>query len=173
MPLPATIPSDAALVALHQARELLVAKGMNVLGGWALLNLLVSGYLVTQHHRRHESFHFHLMNFGWGLVNAVLAAVSILNTHPGLTSGISLTSLLAEQLHLENILLFNAGLDVAYVATGFWLRAQALAPTTSQPERLAGFGRSLWVKGGFLLVFDTALWLVLHRFTTSLLVLVR
>ena len=163
--------ATAQLVKLHQAHDLLVAQGMGVLGLWALLNLVVSGYRVTQVSPRHEAFHFHLMNAGWGLVNAVLAAFGIIGTHPGLTTGITLGSLLADQLHLENLLLLNAGLDVAYVAVGFWLRALALIPETQASERLAGFGRSLWVQGGFLLLFDAGFWMVVHRAANPLLAL--
>ncbi|WP_375417150.1 DUF6992 family protein [uncultured Hymenobacter sp.] len=170
-PVPSLPPT--ALATLHQARELLVAQGMSVLGVWALLNIVLSGYQVARLEPRLEAHHFHLMNAGWGLVNAVLAAVGIVGTHPGQTTGLTLSGLLTEQLHLENLLLFNAGLDVAYVATGAWLRARALAPAARRPERLAGFGRSLWVQGGFLFVFDVSLWLLLHRFSAGLLALVE
>ena len=160
------------LVAWHQARELLVARGMSVLGLWALLNILVSGYRVARLEPRAEAYHFHFMNAGWGLVNAVLAAAGIIGTHPGQTTGLTLAGLLADQLHLETLLLFNAGLDVAYLVTGSWLRAWALAPGARRPERLAGFGRSLWVQGGFLVLFDVGLWLAVHQSLAPLLALV-
>lgn len=170
MPLPPTPALPAlALTALHQARELLVAQGMSVLGLWALLNILVSGYWVARLEPRLEAFHFHFMNAGWGLVNAVLAASGIVGAHPGQTAGLTLPGLLSGQLHLENLLLFNAGLDLAYVTTGFWLRARALAPGARRPARLAGFGRSLGLQGGFLFLFDLSLWLAVHRFATPLL----
>lgn len=168
--LPAPPLPPAALAALHQARELLVAQAMSGLGVWALLNVVGSGYRVARLEARSEGYHFHLMNAGWGLVNAVLAIVGIAGTHPGQTTGLTLAGLLAGQLRLENLLLFNAGLDVAYVATGAWLRARA--PGAPRPERLAGFGRSLWVQGGFLFLFDVGLWLAVHRFTAGLLALV-
>ena len=175
---PATAPAlltaaASSLATLHQARELLVARAMSVLGLWALLNMLVSGYRVARLEPRSEAYHFHLMNAGWGLVNAVLAAAGIVGTHPGQTTGLTLAGLLADQLHLETLLLFNAGLDVAYLVTGSWLRASALAPDARRPERLAGFGRSLWVQGGFLLLFDVGLWLAVHRFLGPLLALVH
>ncbi len=159
------------LPALHQARELLVGRAMALLGLWALLNLLVSGYQVARLDRRHEAFHFHLMNAGWGLVNALLAAAGLAGTHPGQTTGLQLSTLLAGQLRLEGLLLLNAGLDVAYLMTGFWLRARALAPGAVRPERLAGYGRSLWVQGGFLLVFDVGFWLAVRPFAARLLAL--
>jgi hypothetical protein len=169
MPLPTFSGTDATLIALHQARELLVARGMGILGAWALLNLLVSGYRVSVANPRREAFHFHLMNTGWGLINAVLAALGILSTHPGQTSGITVAGMLADQLRLENILLFNAGLDVAYIITGSWLRARSGLPGAPRAERLAGFGHSLWLQGGFLALFDVGLWIAVHRFAGALL----
>lgn len=160
--------SPSVLYQLHQARELLVAQGLSALGGWALLNMVVSGYQITKLDPRTEAFYFHLMNAGWGVVNAVLAAAGILGTHPGQTTGLTLTDLLAGQLRLEALLLFNAGLDVAYLATGSWLRTKSQVPGTRQPARWAGFGRSLWVQGGFLFVFDLAFWLAVHRFAPLL-----
>jgi hypothetical protein len=71
---------------------------------------------------------------------------------------LSLNSFFTQQLSLETTFLLNAGLDVAYVTAGFWLLARAAVPGTVRPERLLGFGRSLRVQGGFLLLFDVAMW---------------
>ena len=160
------------LPALHQARELLVARGMAVLGLWALLNLGLGAWLAFRTFRaegQREAFYFHLMNAGWGLVNAALAGAALLVPKPGLPPTPTLAALLTEQLRLENLLLLNTGLDVAYVMTGCWLRARAGLPGARQPARLAGFGRSLWVQGGFLFLFDVGLWLAVHQFAAPLL----
>lgn len=169
--LPPSLPAlpPATLATLHTARELLVAQGMGLLGVWALLNILISGYWVARLEARYEAFHFHLMNASWGLVNAVLAAIGIVGTHPGQSTGLTATGLLANQLHLENVLLFNAGLDVLYIAIGVWLSTRAQAPGARRPERLAGFGRSVKLQGGFLFLFDVGLWLAVHRFSKVLL----
>ena len=49
--------------------------------------------------------------------------------------------------------MINAGLDLAYIGTGAWL-TQKSKTTTKKPERLEGFGNSLLMQGGFLLLFD-------------------
>lgn len=161
-----------ALPALNRSRELLAEQGMAVLGAWALLNLLVSGYLVARTDGRSESHYFHQMNVGWNFVNAVLAVVGLLRAHPNQAAGLTLAASLTAQFDFEKILLLNVGLDVAYLVTGSWLRTRGQL-TEKRPERLLGFGRSLWLQGGFLLVFDGAFYLVYHRFAPDLLALIQ
>jgi hypothetical protein len=158
--LPALSAPDIAT--LYQARELLLGRGLAVLSAWALLNLVVSGYLVSRADRRYESYYFHGMNVGWGLVNAGLACWGVLHLHFTVPAGVHLADLFWEQRFNENLFLLNTGLDAAYVMTGFYLRAQSLA-TPLRPERLMGFGRSLWVQGGFLLAFDAVMWGLFHQ----------
>lgn len=59
---------------------------------------------------------------------------------------------------MQNFLLLNAGLDVAYIATGFYLKERA--KNSSSPERLRGYGNSLLLQGGFLLAFDIAFYFI-------------
>lgn len=148
--------------ALYHTRELLLGRGLAVLAAWALLNLLVSGYYLAHADRRFEPFYFHAMNVGWGLVNALLACWGILNLHFQAPDGLRAAELIQSQLFNENLFILNSGLDVVYITAGFWLRALALAAGREQPLRLAGFGRSLWLQGGFLLVFDVGMWSLLH-----------
>ena len=147
---------------LFMAGEHLVGRGLAVLAAWSLLNLVASGYFVSRADRRHEAFSFHGMNVGWGMVNAGLACWGVLHLHFTAPAGLQLADLFQAQLANENVFLLNAGLDVAYVMTGFYLRAQANLPAQPRPVRLRGFGRSLWVQGGFLLVFDVVMWSLLH-----------
>ncbi|KAA9333283.1 hypothetical protein F0P96_09925 [Hymenobacter busanensis] len=164
------MPAASVLDALNYHRETLAQQGMGVLGLWALLNLVVSGWLVARVPRRQEPYYFHQMNVGWAMVNVTLAVLGILRARPLHVAGLSLADSLAAQSSFESILLVNVGLDVAYVVTGAWLRARAIQ--AEHPNRLLGFGRSLWVQGGFLFVFDAALYFVYHRYAAELLALV-
>ncbi|WP_210521294.1 DUF6992 family protein [Hymenobacter terricola] len=152
----------AELATFHQARELLLGRGLAVLASWALLNLVVSGYLLRRADRRHRPYYFHGMNVCWGVVNAVLAFWGIWQWHPKAPAGLALADLFQAQLFNENLFLLNAGLDVAYIMTGFYLRTLAAVPGATTPARLLGFGQALWVQGGFLLVFDAVMWSLLH-----------
>ena len=155
-------PPQASDIALFfQARELLIGRGLAVLAAWALLNLIGSGYQLRRSDRRHAPYYFHGMNVGWGAVNTALACWGILQLHFWVPAGLDVAELFRTQLYYENLFLLNTGLDVAYIMTGYYLRAQA-ASTVQQPQRLLGFGQALWVQGGFLLVFDAVMWTVLH-----------
>ena len=155
-------PSAIELAALHHARELLLGQGLAVLAAWVLLNLLASGYQLAHADRRYEPFYFHGMNVAWAFINAGLALWGIWHLQLTAPPGLRLADLVQAQLFNENLFLLNAGLDAAYIMTGYYLRAQARVPGHPLPARLLGFGRSLWVQGGFLLVFDTAMWSLLH-----------
>ncbi|MBD2767512.1 hypothetical protein IC235_06365 [Hymenobacter sp. BT664] len=154
--------SPAELAAIFQAQELLIGRGLAVLATWALANLIVSGRFLSKADRRYAAFYFHGMNVGWGAINAALACWGVLHLHFSAPAGLGLGEVFRAQLFNENLFLLNAGLDVAYVMTGFYLRAQAAWPGQPHQARLHGFGRSLWVQGGFLLVFDAAMWILLH-----------
>ena len=160
------------LPVLHDARELALGRGLAVLTAWALANLLISGYLLPRTDRRLPAFYFHGMNAIWGIINAGLAAWGVLHLQRHAPADLTLATALTEQLGLEKTFLFNAGLDVAYVTAGFWLVARAAVPGAARPQRLLGFGQSLWVQGGFLLVFDGVMWAVLGSYTTALLRLI-
>ncbi|WP_201982895.1 DUF6992 family protein [Hymenobacter rubidus] len=148
--------------AIYQARELLLGRGLAVLAAWVLLNLVGSGYYLARADRRQPAYYFHGMNVCWGLVNAVLTCWGVLHLHFIAPAALQTSDLVQAQLSNENLFLLNAGLDVAYVMTGFYLRALAVAPGQRHAARLWGFGQSLWVQGGFLLGFDALMWVVLH-----------
>lgn len=154
----------AGWLAAYRARELLLGRGLSLLGIWALANLIGSGYQLPRTDRRAPAHHFHFMNCCWGFINAILAAVGILRTHPGAPPlGFTATDAAYDQQHVVLIFLVNAGLDLGYLALGWWLVARATRPTFNPlaPARLRGYGRSLWVQGGFLLAFDAVMALVM------------
>lgn len=153
-----------AWLAAYQGREQLLGHGLAVLGVWALLNLLGSGYQLPRTDVRGWPHHFHFMNACWGFINAVLASVGIIGTHPGHPPlGFTAAGAHDEQLLLVRVFLVNAVLDVGYVLVGWWLLRRATAPTARRPERLLGYGRSVQLQGAFLLVFDLIMWWLLGR----------
>ena len=156
------LPVSIDLAALHHARELLLGQGLAVLAAWVLLNLLVSGYGLARADRRYEPYYFHGMNVAWAFINACLAFWGIWHLQLVAPAGLCLAGLVQAQMFNENLFILNAGLDVAYVMTGCYLHARARMPGHPLPARLLGFGRSLWVQGGFLFVFDVAMWGLLH-----------
>ena len=159
-PLLALPAADVAGLFMH--REVLLGRALAVLSAWVLLNLIGSGYYLAHADRRQQAYYFHGLNVLWNLVNAALAAWGVLHLHFTPPPGLDAAELLTTQPYYETLFGGNAGLDVLYVLTGSYLRQRATRPSTIRPERLRGYGQSLWVQGGFLLVFDAAVWLLLH-----------
>jgi len=154
----ASEPLDPAVLAAHNQERLdLNATGMWVLGAWAVANLAGGsvGYAMSEGRWRS----FHQMNAAWNIVNLGIATASLLGNMGVDPTGFSLAQTLDEDNFLIEFLLLNVGLDIGYVVTGAWLYDRGVQKSN---DRLVGFGQALWVQGGFLLVFDTALYF-LHR----------
>lgn len=127
--------------------------GMLVLSGWALGNIAISSYGYFSSHGRTK--YFHQMNAAWNVINISIGALAYhqyLNSDP---SAFTLMQSLDEAGSIENILLLNIGLNVGYLATGAFLWERGLRKDNS---RLQGYGPSLILQGGFLLVFDGILY---------------
>ena len=154
-----TLPAGPAWLVAYQHHELALGRGLGILGIWALLNLVASGYQLPRTDRREWPHHFHFMNCLWAFINAVLASVGILRTHPGRPlPGFTAGAALADVHTTSQIFLVNAGLDVGYLLVGLWLLTRAARPDAKRPERLYGYGRSVQLQGAFLLVFDAIMW---------------
>lgn len=126
---------------------------MFVLGGWALTNI-ISGTTLS-FTMKGEAKYFNQFNALWNTVNLGLAVNGLLNTG---TDTLSLYNSVTGHQTLQNIFVLNAGLDLAYIATGFFLKEKA--KTSDKKELLTGYGNSLLVQGAFLLVFDAAMYFI-------------
>lgn len=136
--------------------------GMNILGGWAVANMAVSGIAMTQAQGSNRSFH--QMTFYWNAVNLGIAGLGFVNTaktHKRSTSP-TLAEAVEAQKSVEKVLLLNTGLDAAYVMSGVWMLEKAKTDPTRQ-DRLKGFGQAVVAQGGFLLLFDLTNYLIHSR----------
>lgn len=126
------------------------------LGGYALANIAVGAVAATQ--TTGETKYFHKMNVYWNLVNLGIAGFGLLGARKGNADAETLADAVRKHESMKQILLFNAGLDVAYVVGGAYLRERArpgLANSHSdKADQLRGYGQSIIVQGGFLLAFD-------------------
>lgn len=145
-------PAPSTPEVFNAKRTALNQRGMVVLGTWAAGNIGLSGarYFATEGREKY----FHQMNVGWGVINLALAGSALLATrHPNLTPN-DRASTVRSQLRTEKLYLLNAGLDVAYVTAGFYLKERARSRAGENKSRLTGYGQSLLLQGGFLLAFD-------------------
>jgi hypothetical protein len=154
------------LTDFNQSRKQITKTGMLVLGSWAVGNMAVSGLLMPG--ASGSRYYFHQMNVFWNVVNLGLAGFGFYNALQTDPSGAGVSSTVSEYYSLQKTLLFNAGLDLAYVASGLYLLERA-KNSESRENQYRGYGRSIILQGAFLLAFDTVLFFVLDSRSDQLL----
>ena len=128
------------------------------LGSWASVNIVGSG-IAWARSNSEENKYFHQMNVMWNLVNLGLAIPGYIKAKKD-NSVTSVYNLLEAQRKTETVFLVNAGIDLAYIGSGLLLRSRA--PNVEKSSQFMGYGNSMILQGGFLLLFD---WIAysLHR----------
>jgi hypothetical protein len=145
-----------SLASFHQSRMNINKTAMLVLGGWAAGNILIGTY--GNFKTTGEAKYFHQFNAMWNVVNLGIAAFGYFNAVNSDPSKMTNLEIIKDFNSLQNFLLLNAGLDVAYIATGLYLKERS--KNSSSNERLRGYGNSLLLQGGFLLLFDVSLFFI-------------
>ena len=125
-------------------------KLMLSLGSWASANIVGSG-IGWARSNNEENKYFHQMNVMWNLVNLGLAIPGYIKAKQD-NSVTSVYHLLEAQRKTETVFLVNAGIDLAYIGSGLLLRSRALHVEKS--SQFMGYGNSMILQGGFLLLFD-------------------
>ena len=124
---------------------------MLVLGAFATTNLVGSGIGWASASNEEMRF-FHQMNVMWNTVNLGLAIPGYLKAKTA-NNAISFSKTMEQQRKTEFIFLFNGGLDLAYIGAGLIMRNEAKS-NFEKANLLKGYGNSLLLQGGFLLIFD-------------------
>jgi len=129
------------------------------LGSYAVTNFVVAGigYATSQDE---ATKHFHEMNVMWNTVNFGLAVPGYLKAKRG-GKALTLEEMIKEQKKTETIFLVNDMLDLGYIATGIWMRNEAVNQG-DRADMFKGYGNSLILQGSFLLAFDAYAY-YLHR----------
>lgn len=121
------------------------------LGGYALANIAVGGIAASR--TNGETKYFHRMNVYWNLFNLGIAGAGLLGSRNRNADGETLGEAIKQHQNMKQVLLFNAGLDVAYVVGGAYLRERA-GNKPDKADQLRGYGKSIMLQGGFLFAFD-------------------
>jgi hypothetical protein len=149
---------------LAQARNKLTRGAMITLGGWAVANI-TSGFILAAN-TSGETKYFWQMNAYWNFINLGLAGLG----YVGMLKAASLKFGFAEnykaQQQIEKLYVFNAGLDLAYMAGGFYLRERGKTETKQDSmDKFGGYGTSIITQGGFLLIMDVFMYSIHHKNT--------
>ncbi len=138
---------------LAHSRNQITKTAMITLGSWAAANI-AAGFIVAGQ-TEGETKYFWKMNAYWNLVNGGLAIMGYLSVRKTMAKKYGFSENETEQLALEKLYAFNLGLDLAYIATGFFLREKGTNSTNMKSrDQLKGYGTSIIVQGGFLLIMD-------------------
>lgn len=121
------------------------------LGSFAVANIAVGAVAAGQ--TSGETRYFHKMNVYWNLVNLGIAGAGLLGSRKKNADAETLADAVRQHENMKQILLLNAGLDVAYVVGGAYLRERAVSHP-DKADQLRGYGTSIIAQGGFLLAFD-------------------
>lgn len=121
------------------------------LGSYAVTNFVAGGigYATSQDQ---ATKHFQEMNMMWNTVNLGLAVPGYLKAKRG-GKALTLEEMIKEQKKTETIFLVNDVLDLGYIATGIWMRNEAVNQG-NRADMYKGYGNSLILQGSFLLAFD-------------------
>lgn len=151
-------PAQVNLADFNREKAGINRSGFLVLGSWSAANV-ISG-AIGQSAATGEAKYFHRMNLIWGSVNLLIALPGYLGAkrYP---SDASLGESIREQYKQEKIFAFNAGLDLAYIAAGAWWLQKANSSGNMNRDR--GYGKSVIMQGGALLLFDAIMFTTHNR----------
>ncbi len=141
--------SQPDLNAYNRQKNKITKNGMKVLAGWSAANVIYSAIATGQ--TTGTSRYFHQMNVMWGGINLGIAALGYMGAKN--KDGMSLMESLRKHAGVEKTYLFNAGLDLGYIASGFYLKERAKS-TTKNRQKLKGYGESVILQGAALLLLD-------------------
>jgi hypothetical protein len=95
------------------------------------------------------------MNAMWNTVNLGIGVAGLVQQYSKQSADYS--SFLKLQRKYERVFLINSGLDLIYMGVG-----SAMAFSSGANDRSRGYGQSLILQGGYLLVFDGLMYFI-HR----------
>ena len=144
------------LLKFEQDRTHLQKNSMIALAGWSAANMV--GSSIATDTRNKEMRYFHQMNVMWGGINLAIAGLGYWGAGREKFDNPTLESVLKHQNRIEKTYLINAGLDVVYVGAG--LLMNKTSDNQNNPERFKGYGNSIMLQGGFLLIYDAVLYAI-------------
>jgi hypothetical protein len=149
---------------IAHSRNQITRSAMITLGSWATANI-ASGFIVSGNTSGATKYAWR-MNGYWNLVNLGLAGLGYFHARKAALKSFSLADNYEAQQTIEKLYIFNLGLDLAYIAGGLYLRERGRnSNNIKSADQLNGYGASIVIQGGFLLLMDGVM-ILLHRRNT-------
>lgn len=140
---------QTALDNFNVERQRIAKNGVYVIGSYAAANVIYGA--IAAQNATGSTKYFHEMN---AIFNGVTLGISALGIITAKKEGrLNYVSSLKKQHGLEKLFLFNAGLDLAYIAGGAYMQERAKT-TINNSLKQKGYGQSIMIQGGVLFLFD-------------------
>ncbi len=130
-------------------RQKISKTGLKMLSAYSALNIIYGS--IASSNTTGSNRYFHKMNAIWNGVTLGIVGISTIFSKK--EKVLSYGESLKKQNEIEKLFLFNAGLDLAYIAGGAYLKERSKT-STKNSSRLRGYGESVMLQGGVLLLFD-------------------
>lgn len=134
---------------LNKRRLTINQNHLYVLGSWAAANIIQGS--ISASNTTGSTHYLHQMNAYWNTVNLAIAGLGIWALRLQQKQTATPEQVIRDQKNVEKLLLLNTGLDVSYIITGLYMKERGLRLSN---DRNTGYGNSLVIQGGFLLVLD-------------------
>ena len=142
----------------NKERESISKKGLTVLSSFAAANIIYGSIAATKTNGSNK--YFHEMNAIWNGITLGIVGIGIITSKK--EGVLSYSESLKKQQNIEKLFLFNAGLDLAYIAGGAYLKERSKT-NNKNPLRLKGYGESAMLQGSVLLLFDGITYAIHNR----------
>lgn len=154
----AVMAQQSSLNEFNASRQQIDKKAITVLASYSFANIVYGSIASSQ--TTGSNKYFHQMNAVWNGVTLGIVAIGHFTAKKEGTLGLAAS--LQKQQSVEKLFLFNTALDLAYVAAGAYLY-EISNSTTNKPERLKGYGQSVMLQGGVLLLFDGVMYAIQQK----------
>ena len=137
----------------NKERQRISKSGLKILTGYSVANIIY-GSIASSNTSIGSAHYFHQMNAIWNGITLGFLGVGLLTAKK--EGELTCASTLKKQNNIEKLFLFNAGLDLAYLAGGAYLNERSKIPANSY--KLSGYGKSIMIQGGMLFIFDAVMY---------------
>ena len=142
----------------NKKRQKISYNGLKILGAYSAANIIYGSIAAAQTTGTNK--YFQQMNVIWNGVTLSIAGIGYFTAKK--EAVLSYAQSLKKQHSAEKLFLFNAGLDLVYIAGGAYTKERSKT-ASNNPARLKGYGQSVMLQGAVLLLFDGVMYAIHNR----------
>ena len=140
-------------------RQKISKNGVKGLVIYSAANIIYSSIMTSD--SKGSNKYFYKMNTIWSGITLGLVGIGIATAKK--EGSISYAESLKKQSSIEKIFLFNAGLDLAYIDGGAYLKERSKLTGGNSSDRKKGYGESIMLQGSVLLLFDGVMYFLHNK----------